>query len=57
MSGGVFSKILSFQPQGPQFKPQLCWDLNICVTFVPAKSILTVYPYKVDKLGANPAMN
>ena len=30
---GAVGKISAFQPQGPQFDPRLCQDLNICQTF------------------------
>ena len=33
---GAVSKIFAFQPQGPQFNPWLCQDLNICVTLFSA---------------------
>ena len=30
---GAVGKISAFRPQGPQFDPLLCRNLNICVTF------------------------
>ena len=38
---GAVGKISASQPQGPQFDPRLCQDLNICVTFFPGLSHLS----------------
>ena len=31
---GAFSKISAFRPQGPQFDPRLCQNLNIGAAFI-----------------------
>ena len=51
-------KISAFQPQGPQFDPRLCQDLDICATsFQPKQTQLFVLLGQVNEyqnlLGAN----